>query len=356
MSRDPSRELLWTRGTGKDTDLPIPTFGGIVAEQDQGPVNAPDFGPGEWINSIPHSIRDLRGRVVLVDFWDYTCVNCIRSLTVVGVHTPEFSFAGQRGLVEEAVKRFDLPYPILIDRDFQTWQAYANRYWPAKYFIDTEGRIRAAHFGEGGYEESERKLQELLREREGNKDHEFPEPMQPVRAEDAPGAVCYRVTPETYLGFRRGLPGNPDFLPGAARIYQDHGAHMEATAYFEGPWQVADEYAARPFGFSTDQPSRLHLRYTSKDVNLVIHPGTTGKGEIALLHEGQPLAAADCGEAARSQGGRTTATVAAPRMYRLISNQQIASRELTLETVSDGVALYAFTFTSCLVPGNEGPQ
>src|SRR5688572_16164587 len=122
-----------------------------MVQQEQGPVNAPEFGQGEWINSIPHSISDLKGRVVLVDFWDYTCVNCIHTLpyvaewhrryeplglTVVGVHTPEFSFAGQRSLIEEAVKRFDLPYPVLVDKDYQTWQAYANRYWPAKYLVD----------------------------------------------------------------------------------------------------------------------------------------------------------------------------------------------------------------------------
>ena len=339
-----------------------------MVQQEQGPVNAPEFGQGEWINSIRHSISDLKGRVVLVDFWDYTCVNCIHTLpyvaewhrryeplglTIVGVHTPEFSFAGQRSLIEDAVKRFDLPYPVLVDKDYQTWQAYANRYWPAKYLVDVNGKIRGAHFGEGAYREVELVLQELLREREGNKDATFPEPVDPMRPEDSTGAVCYRVTPEIYLGFQRGMPGNAEARPGQPHVYKDPGMHAEAYPYFEGPWQLAEEYAARPFGFSNLQPSRLHLKYMSKEVNLVIHPGTSGRAEVTLLQDSQPLAAEDRGEDAVERDGRSVIVVDQPRMYRLVNNRGISSHELTLESTSDGVAMYAFTFVSCLVPGAE---
>ena len=334
-------------------------------QEEQGPVNAPEFGAGEWINSVPHSIRDLRGRVVLVDFWDYTCVNCLHTLpyvaewhrryeplglTVVGVHTPEFSFAGQKSLIEEAVQRFQLPYPVLVDRDYATWQAYANRYWPAKYLVDVNGKMRAAHFGEGAYTDMEQAIQELLREREGNRDAQFPEPMEPVRPEDSTGAVCYRVTPEVYLGFRRGMPGNPDPVPGQPQVYKDFGQHVEGMPYLEGPWQVAEEYSARPFGFASLQPSRLHLRYTSKEVNLVLHPGTSGRAELTLKQDGAPLLETSCGEDARHVEGRTAVSVLTPRMFRLVNNSDISSHELTIETVSDGVAFYAFTFVSCVVP------
>ncbi|MEX2238307.1 MAG: redoxin domain-containing protein [Dehalococcoidia bacterium] len=337
-------------------------------DEEKGPVNAPEFGAGEWINSIPYSIRDLRGRVVLVDFWDYTCVNCLHTLpyvaawhrryeplglTVVGVHTPEFGFAGQASLIEDAVRRFDLPYPVLVDREYETWQAYANRYWPAKYLIDVTGKIRGAHFGEGAYAEVEKAIQGLLKEREGNAEAEFPPPMEPVRAEDASGAVCYRATPEVYLGFRRGMPGNPDPQPGQAVLYKDHGQHAEGYPYLDGPWQIADEYSARPFGFSSSQVSRLHLKYMSKEVNLVIHPGTSGRAELTLLQDGAPLAAEALGEDAKEAGGRALVVIDTPRMYRLVNNPEIAGHELTIETTSDGVALYAFTFVSCLVPDQQ---
>jgi hypothetical protein len=177
--------------------------------------------------------------------------------------------------------------------------------------------------------------------------------MEAVRPEDSTGAVCYRVTPEIYLGFQRGMPGNPEVRPGQAHVYTDPGMHIEAHPYFEGPWQLADEYAARPFGFSNLQPSRLHLKYMSKEVNLVIHPGTSGRAEIIMLQDGQPLAAEDRGEDAVERDSRSVVAVDQPRMYRLVKNHEISSHQLTLETTSDGVALYAFTFVSCLVPAAD---
>ena len=145
---------------------------------EKGKVRAPEIGR-VWLNSSPLSFRQLRGRAVLVDFWDYTCVNCIRTLpyvqawheryrdkglTVIGVHTPEFTFAQYESNVERGIREFGLTYPIVIDSDREIWKAFANRYWPTKYLLDKDGYLRCGHFGEGGYGECEQMIQELLRE------------------------------------------------------------------------------------------------------------------------------------------------------------------------------------------------
>lgn len=335
-------------------------------EQDQGPVHAPEFPAGvTWLQGGPLRMADLRGRPVLIDFWDYTCVNCIRTLpylnewhrrygelglTIVGVHAPEFSFARDAGNVQRALIEHGIKYPVVLDNDYAIWQAYANRYWPAKYLIDGNGYIRGYHHGEGAYRETEEALQALLRE-------SFPEIllpglMDPVREEDAPGAVCYRVTPELYLGWQRGAYANTNLVPDRPATYRDPGKHMDGFAYLHGDWLVSGEYAARPAGASGE--SRIVVPYMAKDVNLVMHPPAYGgAATIRVEQDGRPLAAEDAGEDVVVADGVATVTVDRPRMYRLVRNREIDRHELALTTTSDGVALFAFTFTSCLVPGDD---
>ena len=159
---------------------------------------------------------------MLVDFWDYTCVNCIRTLpyvqawheryrdkglTVIGVHTPEFTFAQYESNVERGIREFGLTYPIVIDSNRDIWKSFANRYWPTKYLLDKDGYLRYGHFGEGGYGECEQTIQELLREIDPDASACQPL-MEPLREEDHSGAVCYRATGELYLGNQRGRIGN----------------------------------------------------------------------------------------------------------------------------------------------------
>jgi hypothetical protein len=269
----------------------------------------------------------------------------------VGVHAPEFSFARESGNVLRVVRERGIEYPVALDNEYAIWQAYANRYWPAKYLIDGEGYLRGYHHGEGAYRETEEALQALLRE-------SFPQLLLPglmeaVRDEDQPGAVCYRVTPELYLGYQRGLIGNVQgVLPDAASRYSDPGKHVEGAAYLDGDWLLAGEYAARPAGAQAE--SRLTVPYMAKDVNLVIHPPTYGgAAKINVSQDGKPLAREDAGADVTAGDATSVVTVDQPRMYRLVSNREIDRHELTLTTTSDGVALYAFTFTSCLVPNPE---
>jgi hypothetical protein len=168
-----------------------------------------------------------------------------------------------------------------------------------------------------------------------------------VRDEDRPGAVCYRVTPELYLGYARALLGNARVTPDKPATYADPGMHMDGHAYLDGDWLITSEYLARPAAAT----SRLAVPYVSKDVNLVLHPPSYGgAATITITQDGAPLAPEDAGADVTVANGASTVTVDVPRMYRLVSNRQIGRRELALETRSDGVALYAFTFTSCVMP------
>ena len=333
-----------------------------MPQEEQGPVRAPEFPPDvEWLQGGTQRMADLRGKVVLLDFWDYTCVNCLRTLPyvkewhrrydslglrVIGVHAPEFSFARESANVLRAVREQGIEYPVVLDNDYAIWQAYANRYWPAKYLVDGQGYLRYFHFGEGAYGETEQAIQALLRET-------FPEIllpglMEPVRDEDRPGAACYRVSPELYLGYARGMLGNVrDVTPDKPAAYRDPGMHTDGYAYLDGEWLLTGEYLARPAGASGE--SRLVVPYMAKDVNLVVHPPTYGgAATVSVMQDGAPLAADDAG-ADVAAGATSTITVDTPRMYRLVNNREIGRHELTLATRSDGVALYAFTFTSCVM-------
>lgn len=331
-----------------------------MTQQEQAPVHAPEFDGGEWLQGGPVTVRGL-GRPLLVDFWDYTCVNCLRTLPylkewhhryaehglqIVGVHTPEFSFAHNPDHVRRAIAHLELPYPIVLDAKFSIWQAYANRYWPAKYFVDHRGYLKAYHHGEGGYGESETLIQSLLREQPGF-DAPLPDLMTPVRPEDMPGAVCYRVTPELYCGYQRGLIGNVGGVAADRPMdYVDPGKHIEGTLYLEGPWLLGAESVARPFG-AARTPSRLHLTYMAADLNLVLHPPIAGGGAtLRVLLDGQPVASERAGEDVRDG----VITLDHPRMYSLIKADDVERHELTLETESDGLAAFAFTFTSCVAP------
>jgi thiol-disulfide isomerase/thioredoxin len=318
-------------------------------------ILAPAIEGGQWIQQGPVELAQLRGRkTVLLDFWDYTCINCIRTLpyvaewhrryalsglVVLGVHAPEFSFARDRANVLEAIAQFGLDYPIVLDNDYTIWRAYSNRYWPAKYLIDAQGRLRYYHFGEGLYQETEKQIQKLLTELDPTA--HFPLPLEPIRESDKPGAVCYRVTPELYLGYARGQFGNP---AGIARDksfdYSDPGHYVEGAAYLSGRWFVSQESSR-----ADDSNATLMLRYTAMDVNLVMVPPPSGAARVELLFGEEQRAGSDV----KFENGRCFLAVDRPRMYSLIANLSVVSGSLRLKMLDPGVTAYAFTFISCTV-------
>jgi thiol-disulfide isomerase/thioredoxin len=330
---------------------------------DKGKVRAPEIGR-LWFNSSPLSFRQLRGRVVLVDFWDYTCVNCIRTLpyvqawheryrdkglTVIGVHTPEFTFAQYESNVERGIREFGLTYPIVVDSNREIWKAFANRYWPTKYLLDKEGYLRYGHFGEGGYGECEQTIQELLREVDPSL--VLPELMEPLREEDHVGAVCYRPTGELYLGNQRGRIGNDGgFKEDQIADYEFPGKELEENfLYASGRWASTAEY----FEAAEDGLHSLKLKFEASAVNLVMAAPRGASAEVQLLQDGKPLAHNQAGRDTRFRGSNSAQesyiVVDSPRMYSLVDNHEFGVHKLEL-LCSPGIAAFAFTFTSCVDP------
>jgi thiol-disulfide isomerase/thioredoxin len=330
---------------------------------EKGKVRAPEIGR-VWLNSNPLSFRQLRGRVVLVDFWDYTCVNCIRTLpyvqawherykdkglTVIGVHTPEFTFAQYESNVERGIREFGLTYAIVIDSNREIWKAFANRYWPTKYLLDKEGYLRWGHFGEGGYAECEQVIQELLREIDPKV--ALPVLMDLLREEDHVGAVCYRPSGELYLGHRRGRIGNEGgFKEDEIADYAFAGRPEENFFYANGRWASTAEY----FEAAESGPHALRLKYEAAAVNLVMASPHATAAEVVILQDGKPLARKQATRDTRfrpngKSGEDSYIGVDSARMYFLVDNHDFGEHELELQC-STGVAAFAFTFTSCVDP------
>ncbi len=333
-------------------------------------VPAPELVDGlKWLNSPPLKMEKLRGKVVLVDFWDYTCVNCIRTfpylkawhdkykdkgLVIIGVHTPEFHFAKEEPNVVKAAKDFGLTYPLIVDSQYAVWNAYGNRFWPAKYLIDAEGFVRYFHFGEGAYELTETRLQELLRE--ANPDVKLPAITPAIRGTDKPGAVCYPVTPEIYLGFERGghygtLANREGYQPGQTVTYKDPGAWQDGLVYVSGAWKntpdalISTRAQASPRDY-------IAIKYHALEVNSVLRPEGGKPVTVWVYHDGKPVAQQDKGADIKYDSqGRSYLLVDEPRMYYIIKNAKFGQRTLRLATAEAGMGIYSFTFVSCTVAG-----
>ncbi len=306
---------------------------------------APDFtGNDSWLNTRgdrPLSLRELRGRVVLVDFWTYTCINCLRTfpalrawqerysrdgLVIVGVHTPEFAFERQRDNVARAVEDNDLRYPIAQDNEYATWNAWGNQYWPAKYLVDARGRVRYAHFGEGAYGETERAIRTLL--------EEAGERRLPAASEVRPATAARGVqTPETYLGTlrARGFAGKAP--ENGTRRYPEPGDLSQSQFALSGTWDVDGESATAVEG------AEIHARPVTREVYLVMSSRGGVPRRVHVLVDGKPVPP----QAAGRDVSAGAVTVDRQRLYRLVSLPELGEHELELR-VPAGVSAYAFTF------------
>ena len=287
---------------------------------------APEFtGIVGWLNSEPLTLERLRGDVVLIDFWTYSCINCLRTLpyikdwdaryrdaglTIVGVHSPEFAFEREQANVRENAEELGIEYPIALDNNFGTWSAWNNQYWPAKYLIDREGHVRYYHFGEGDYADTEAAIRGLLSARGGAV------PAASTLSDDSPRGL---VTPESYLGYERlaRYAGTPVVQDRIAE-YALPGQLADNQLSYGGSWKVERERAV------AGADARLKLDYRARDVFLVL----TGRGSVEVLVDG-----------ARERRVR----VAGDRLYTLVEREEIADHVLELR-FSPGVAAYAFTF------------
>jgi cytochrome c biogenesis protein CcdA/thiol-disulfide isomerase/thioredoxin len=305
---------------------------------------APDFtGNQRWFNTpggAPLDLKQLRGRVVLVDFWTYTCINCLRTLpyvrawdgryrkdglTIVGVHTPEFAFERDAGNVERAIAQNQLRYPVAQDNEYATWDAWGNQYWPAKYLIDARGRVRYAHFGEGDYDKTESAIRALLAE--AGASH-----LGATANAHAETASPGLATPETYVGFKRAQNFDPPVRPGVGS-YEAPKELAPVHFALDGTWDVSGDSAKAVRGAS------IHARVTARKVFLVLgtSDGRPRAGEVLL--DGKPIPDADAGDDV--SGGRLT--VSQQRLYRLVTFSGVEDRTLTIK-LAPGTTAYAFTF------------
>jgi thiol-disulfide isomerase/thioredoxin len=323
---------------------------------------APDFRCARCLNHQPFKLSDLRGKVVLVDFWEYTCINCIRTfpylrrwdklyrplgLVIVGVHTPEFEFGKNPERVADAVRRFGFDFPIAIDSDYKIWYAFHNEVWPADYLIDKDGNIVYTHLGEGEYGYFEQKIQELLKR--ANPALSFNQPEYKIPQDEnveLGGNVCMRATPETYLGFAQSrnlanLSGEEHNLP---TVYAAPASLPLDDFALKGQWFAAAEYlrhvaTARPPGDS------VALHYRAKSVYLVAGSDDSKPRRLYLMQDERPLPKAVWGVDVRaSSDGRTYVELGGERMYYLVNNNQFGGHLLMLYALEPGLSLYSFTF------------
>ena len=286
---------------------------------------APEIqGVAEWINSKPLTLRQLRGKVVLIDFWTYSCVNCLRTLphlkawdrayrddglVIVGVHSPEFAFERVPKNVRAAVRKLGVRYPVALDNDFATWRAYANEYWPAKYLIDRSGRVRFFHFGEGEYGRIESLIRRYLGERVTGRAARLPDP-----------TPRGRMTPESYLGYAR-----LDRFAGAGVAPDVEETYRLPPVLFPDQLAYAGRIRVERERIVAGRGARLRLQFRARQVNLVLG----GRGTVDVLLDGR---------------ARKTITVGGePRLYTLLELPRLREGLLDLR-FSRGLAAYAFTF------------
>lgn len=307
--------------------------------------------PSGFINTDLFALEDYIGeKVVLLDFWTYSCINCQRTtpylnawyekyvdrgLVIVGVHAPEFEFEENYENVLRAVREAGIEYPVVQDNDYGTWRAYGNRFWPRKYLIDIDGFIRYDHIGEGAYEETEEKIQELLRERAtrlGLAD-EVPEDVVVSESPDAPERG---ISPETYFGNAR----NDNFGSGTSGSRGTETLLIPSdivrdTLYLEGAWNIELEYAE-----NVSEGSRIVFRYRAADVHFVA--SADGPVNAVVLRDGEPVPEELMGKSVRRENGETVFTVHDATLYNLIEGDE---DEHTIEIIIRGEGLQAFTFT-----------
>jgi thiol-disulfide isomerase/thioredoxin len=345
------RQLIGAFHPVKPAVLKASAFGSQSRLADEGSM--PDLGGAiGWLNSAPLNRKSLRGKIVLVDFWTYTCINSLRplpyvkswaakykdaGLLVIGVHTPEFSFEHEPANVENAVRELKVSYPVAIDSNYRIWQAFNNEYWPAQYLIDGKGRIRYHHFGEGDYGEIERVIQELLKENGATGLDENTVSVSADGVEAPPSADVQ--SPETYVGYRQA-----EHFASLERVTQDARRTYSPPANpslnrwgLSGTWSVGGESAVLQ-----DAPGKIVFRFHARDLNLVLAPTKDGK-PVRFRVKLDGIAPGDnCGSDSSPDG---SGEVREPRLYQLIRQKsQIEDRTFEIEFLDPGVQALDFTF------------
>ena len=344
-------------GSAQNTRIQVPSISIPVsaAADDADGRKLPDLsGATAWLNSPPLTKNQLKGKVVLVDFWTYSCINCLRSmpylrawaarykdsgLVVIGVHTPEFGFEEDPANVAKAVRKFDITFPVAIDSQHKIWNAFNNEYWPAHYFIDATGRIRFHHFGEGSYEESEKWIKQLLAERNGQP----AQPRQGVEASgtgvEAPADGRSMESPETYIGYER-----------AAHFVSPGGLNRESSRNYTAPrhlelnqWALAGKWTDRGQDALLESTlGSILFRFHARDLHLVLGPAANAKPVRFRIRIDGQAPGENHGVDTDAQG---YGVVTEDRLYQLVRQQTpIEDHTFEIEFLDPGVHAFSFTF------------
>ena len=320
-----------------------------------------------WINGGPLTIEELRGKVVLIDFWTYTCVNCIRTfpylkqwhakyadngLVIIGIHSPEFEFEKDYSNVLQATRTNGITWPVAQDNDFETWSNFSNRVWPAKYLIDKDGVIRYAHLGEGAYEETEKQIRNLLEDAGASLlDSPFDPPKDQLVDRTYIETRNATVTRELYAGYVLAELGQYVRQP---EFFKNTGSTVELEApeelepgsiYFDGTWVVGPEHT-RHGRKTTGYQDVLSLVYSARSLNAVLTSESGQPYTVQVRLNGEFLTAENKGQDITIvEGGESFLTVDEPRMYNVVEAPAYAiNNALTMSSNSDDFGIFAFTF------------
>ena len=337
--------------------------GGPAASQPVTSLPSGDLAASRWINSGPLTMDQLRGQVVLIDFWEYSCINCIRTFAenkklyeryhkygfeIVGVHDYEFDIASHFENVRAAVKRFELPYPIFVDSTFQLWQAYHNHSWPSLFLVDARGMVRYHKDGEGSEDALEHTVQSLLLE--ANSGLKFPPDYSIAPEPNAFAPSCGQPTPEMYVGdwSGRGILSNPEGYRDGKTIHYALPANVDdGHAAVSGPWE-ADKNGMTYRGKKNDGeagPDKLEMRYHARELYAVMTVSRGHPSSVYIQQDGKDLTAAEKGVDVKiDPQGHSYIEVREPRMYYLVENPAFGAHALTLTPTKPGLTVNSFTF------------
>ena len=327
-------------------------------------IQAPQVYGNFWFNTDPISLRDLQGEnVVLLDFWDYSNINCIRSipyikewyrkyrefgLVIIGVHTPEFKFGRNQDVIQRALKDFGIGYPVVADNDAIVWSAYGVRFWPTRVLVDVDGFMRFVQHGETGYLEIERAIHQLLGE--AGYRGELPELTKPIRDTDEPGVAVYQTTRDMHLGYLKGTMGNPEgFSPESTVELVDSGVHLAERFYLNGKWMSEKDFFCYD-GLSGEEGT-ITFQYGAREVNAVMNSKSSHRFEVIVHQDDQPLSRRNAGSDVVLLGSKKSVVyVDAPGLYHIVKNPTFENHTLKLTVTNPGVEIYTFSFVSAVIP------
>ncbi|HXJ95890.1 MAG TPA: redoxin domain-containing protein [Terriglobia bacterium] len=337
----------------------------VVSTGSPAPPESTQAGGGgiTWINSQPLTMAQLRGRVVMIDFWEPTCINCIRTFPeykkwwehyhqdgfeIIGVEDPEFDIMDSVDHVREAVKRFQLPYPIAVDDHFQIWNSYKNDSWPNRFLIDAQGTIRYNVVGEGSDAEFERAIQELLKQ--AHPGLEFPAADKVSAGENARAPACGESTPEMYVGdwSGRGVLANLEgYRDGKTIDYQAQSQVEDGRVVLSGRWQTDRNGMIYRGKHKGEEPGAdfATIRYHARELYAVMNVSHGHPSRVYITQDGHSLTAANKGVDVQIDGqGRSYIEVREPRMYYVVQNPEFGNHTLQLFPTGSGLTLNSFTF------------